>query len=275
VTSLSPLGLAALELAQEAGFSVFPLTPRGKTPLLAAGDGGHGYLDATTHPEQIAAWWDATPRANVGLYPGASQLIVLDVDGPEGERIARSLGAFDVHTLEVVTQRGAHRYFRLPPGVTFSNRSPWPELDVRAHGGYVLAPPSIHPSGHVYGWRGDFDAIAAVPAAVLAGLQPTPSPAVVAPSLPRPTLAVPDDRMERRVLAYADKLGYGLSDGRKTGAFRFAAFLAHDVGLGESAVWEFVATWNRHNAPALPEQLLAEIVSNARRYGGRRWGAAA
>ena len=25
-------------------------------------------------------------------------------------------------------------------------------IDVRADGGYVLAPPSIHPSGHVYTW---------------------------------------------------------------------------------------------------------------------------
>ncbi len=49
----------------------------------------------------------------------------------------------------------------------------------------------------------------------------------------------PDDRTERAVLRYADRLGYGLADGRKTGAFRFAAFLAHNLALSEGAAFRF------------------------------------
>lgn len=151
VPPLSPLGLAALTYSQEYGWPVFPVEPRGKKPLV---DGG--FHAAATHPEQIAAWWDRWPDANIGFCPGSFGLFVLDVDGPEGLAAARDAGALDVATLEVVTSRGMHRYYRLPAGVVVGNRS-LRKLDVRAHNGYVLLPPSVHASGHVYTWRGEIE----------------------------------------------------------------------------------------------------------------------
>lgn len=287
MTALSPIGLAALELATEFGFSVFPIYEPLASGACSCGDdhanspknvGKHprnekGFRLASSHPEQVAEWWTRWPMANIGLYPGASQLLVLDVDGPEGEATARSFDALAVPTLEVITTRGMHRYFRLPLGITIAN-SARKELDIRAHNGYVLAPPSVHASGRVYEWRGDFDTIAPIPDALLEALLPPPAPAVEPRRYSAP-VAAPDDLDERRVLAYADRLGYGLSDGRKTGAFRFAAFLTHDVGLDATASYRFLATWNAYNAPPLADGLLSEIHTNARRYGGRGRGNAA
>jgi hypothetical protein len=287
--ALSSMGLAALALASEIGLNVFPLYEPRPDGTCSCGDAhadrpknigkhprvGGGFKVATTHPDQIDEWWSTWPLANIGLYPGASQLLVLDVDGAEGETRARLYGAYDVETLEATTARGVHRYFRLPAGVRVGN-SARPELDVRAHNGYVLAPPSLHASGHVYRWRGDPDGIADIPSQTLAAILPPPPPPTPRPrSTPDLSLAAPNVRDERRVLAYADKLGYGLSDGRKQGAFRFAAFLAHDVGLDAVASYRFLAAWNNGNAPPLPEQLLQEIHDNARRYGGRSSGAVA
>jgi len=47
----------------------------------------------------------------------------------------------------VTTARGNHVYFRLPTAIKSLK---FPQLDVKAEGGYVMAPPSIHPSGAEY-----------------------------------------------------------------------------------------------------------------------------
>jgi hypothetical protein len=285
MTQLSRMGIAALALAQEYGLAVFPLHAPSAGGC-SCGKGGcertgkhprtvDGFKGATTHPAQIAEWWDRWPEANIGVTPGASQLIVLDIDGPAGEETARALGVFAAPTLETITARGVHRWFRLPPAVRLTNHSPWAELDVRAHAGYVLAPPSVHASGVVYDWRGSFDDVADVPPAVLEALLPPERAPALPAALPRASMRAPDDLAERRVLAYVAKLGEGLSDGRKTAAFRLAAFLVHDVQLSESASWRMLVVWNRHNAPPLRESVLNEIHGNARQYGGRRGSSAA
>lgn len=151
---LSPLGLAALSYSQEFGMPVFPVLPRGKKPLI---DGGfHG---ASTHPEQVAEWWDRWPDANIGFSPGSCGWLVTDLDSAEAEALAREVGLLDDVTLEVLTRRGRHLYFRLPRGVTIGNASLWEErgIDIRANNGYVLLPPSVHASGHVYSWRGELE----------------------------------------------------------------------------------------------------------------------
>ncbi len=140
---LSPLGLAALTLAVEYGLAVFPVAPGAKTPLTP-----NGHLGASSHPEAITEWWIRWPDANLGAVPGSMDCVVIDVDGANGERLAQSLGVLDTPTLESVTARGAHHWYRLPRGVTVGNLAR-PELDVRSSAGYVIVPPSIHPSGAV------------------------------------------------------------------------------------------------------------------------------
>lgn len=159
MSELSPLGMAALTYSQEYGMPVFPLRPRDKKPLIPKSAGGDGFKDASTHPEQICAWWDEEPNANIGFSPGSMGWIVIDVDGPEAEAYARSLGMLDVSTLAVRTARGHHYYFALPKGVSIGNSSIWDKkgINVRSSAGYVALPPSVHASGHVYTWVGNLE----------------------------------------------------------------------------------------------------------------------
>ena len=121
-----------------------------------------GVKAASTDPKQIDAWWRKWPEANIGVATGStSGLLVIDLDSPQGLAVFRRIHA--AHGGEslprawvVVTGRGWHIYFPIPPGSEriscSTGKGSEQGVDVRADGGYVVAPPSIHPSGHVYRW---------------------------------------------------------------------------------------------------------------------------
>jgi hypothetical protein len=140
------------------GWAVFPLQPREKRPLLGKDAGGNGCHDATTDPNAIRAWWRREPRANIGAACGPEGIVVLDIDGEEGggwlEHMVAEHGLLPEHAFSL-TQSGGHVVLQAPSGVPILNSQgrPAPKLDVRAAGGYIMAPPSIHPSGHVYCWE--------------------------------------------------------------------------------------------------------------------------
>lgn len=139
------------------GFHVFPLVPNGKTPLISG-----GFKAATTNTGQISAWWAATPRANIGIATGESGLVVIDLDvkgGRNGVEAWQDLYAkygFDVSTWLVETPTGGiHCYFRgNGHDIASSAGKLGKGIDVRATGGYVVAPPSIV-NGKRYYWLQD------------------------------------------------------------------------------------------------------------------------
>lgn len=128
---------------------------RGKHPRNAKGS-----REATRDPEQIAAWWRQWPDANIGIATGrAAGLVVIDIDPRhQGDEYFPELperyGALP-ETWEVQTGGGGrHLYLRSPAGVRIRNRANWVQgVDVRGEGGYVVAPPSLHPSGRRYEWE--------------------------------------------------------------------------------------------------------------------------
>ena len=116
-----------------------------------------GFKAATIDPKQITSWWTKWPDANIGIATGAiSGIVVIDIDGPKGLEALRQLEA-ELGPLPpgptAKTARGSHRFF----GHTgeFTPCSAADGLDVRGDGGYVVAPPSDHLSGHVYQWCSD------------------------------------------------------------------------------------------------------------------------
>ena len=144
----------ALALAAR-GFHIFPCRPRDKRPATA-----NGLKDATTDPDIIRVWWTQQPDSNVAIATGpASGIFVVDVDGLDAEAGLRQLeaehGALPA-TVEVITARGRHIYFRWPQEpVRNSAGKIGTHIDVRGDGDYVLCPPSIHPSGRRYSWSVD------------------------------------------------------------------------------------------------------------------------
>lgn len=129
------------------GWSVIPLR-RDKRPCLAW---WATYQHRRPTPAELQEWRRRFPEANVGIVTGAiSGVVVLDVDGPEGQVSLRAHHLSPTPT--VATGNGMHLYFRHPgrPVSNFARRLPG--LDFRGDGGYVMAPPPIHPSGRRYAW---------------------------------------------------------------------------------------------------------------------------
>jgi len=166
----SPCEAAALSYAQR-GWFVFPChtvtnggcscrqadcgSP-GKHPRIAG-----GLKSASADPETIARWWARWPSANVAVRTGAvSGLVVVDIDPDHGGG-ATIRDLVDRHgplTRGPVVRTGSggwHAYFRHPgdPIHNSAGTRLGAGVDVRGDGGYVIAPPSRHASGHQYTWR--------------------------------------------------------------------------------------------------------------------------
>jgi hypothetical protein len=142
---------------------VFPLAVGDKVPLLAKAVGGRGCKDATRDPGPIREWWRRAPYANIGVATGAVSggLLVVDVDGWDaGDRWSALINEHGYPFPETVTvlsgsgKPSFHWYLRVPDGVTLGNSAGRlaAGIDTRCEGGYVVAPPSLHPAGEEYHW---------------------------------------------------------------------------------------------------------------------------
>jgi hypothetical protein len=137
----------------------------------------HGVKDATTNRARILAWWTRHPQANIGLATG-HRFDVLDVDGPEGAHAIQELAA--AHGVQscgplVRTGGGGWHYYLAPTGLGNVCPAGLEHVDWRGRGGYVVAPPSRHASGHPYRWTPgrDLDSPPGqVPVVLLERLQP-------------------------------------------------------------------------------------------------------
>jgi hypothetical protein len=134
----------------------------GKHPLSLPGGVPHGVAGATTDPERIRSWWSRWPHANVGIRTGReSGLVVLDVDprngGEDGlaDLEARHGGTPETPTVET-GGGGTHTYLRHPGAAEIPccrDFGGFLGVDLKADGGYVVAPPSLHASGRTYEWN--------------------------------------------------------------------------------------------------------------------------
>ena len=161
---LAPCGAAAIAYARR-GWATFPCKPQAKQPATP-----HGCKDATTDVDRIARYWQRVPAANVAIATGpASGIWVLDVDAPDGFKSLRALEAKHAplpRTLTQVTGGGGLQLFWRWPGGDIRNSAGklGAGLDTRGTGGYVIVPPSIHPSGEEYVWLDDdLDCVADAP----------------------------------------------------------------------------------------------------------------
>ncbi len=150
--------------------AITPLAQKTKYPahLNWTNDPINGY---TTNPDKARKWWTSeNPNYNIGIVTGAPSggLIVLDLDNhaDKGKNGSANLEAWErahgVTLPETVTalsgSGGVHLYYR-DPDHTYQNIADkgndpaFSGIDIRANGGQVVAPPSIHPNGGRYEWK--------------------------------------------------------------------------------------------------------------------------
>ena len=135
------------------GLRVFPCQ-LAKNPLTE-----HGVKDASIDAERVRAWWRRWPDASIGVATGGS-IVVLDIDQRHGggEALAdleHEHGVLAPTPTVLTGGGGEHRWFAMPAGTPIGNSAGalGPGLDIRGEGGYVIVPPSPHPSGRAYAWE--------------------------------------------------------------------------------------------------------------------------
>ena len=158
------------------GLAPIPTKPGTKEPdLLELAP----YLERRATGEELKAWtW-----RGVGIVTGpVSDVIVLDVDGPEGRAELKKNG--HPPTPMVSTPSGGlHLYFRHPGLEVRTGIRVAPGMDVKAAGGYVVAPPTLGANGKPYEWivSPDDDEFAECPAWLLHLLERRQRSGAVAP----------------------------------------------------------------------------------------------
>ncbi len=143
------------------GLSIIPLKPRSKEPLLDWKE----FQSRRASEAEVLAWTARWPDMNVGVVTGAiSNVIVLDLDGEKGLAWLQSQSVSSPVTV-LSGSGGKHLWFLNNESLRNSASRIAPGVDIRGEGGYVVVPPSIHPSGWRYRWErtAHFSALSAVP----------------------------------------------------------------------------------------------------------------
>lgn len=138
--------LKAAMLYAEMGFSVIPCK-KDKKPLVA----WTKYQTERSGHDQIKAWWSKWPDANPAIVTGGiSGIDVLDADSESGRGALEEFLPDSIIIPTVKTPKGYHFYFKHSLGLT-NGTQVIIDCDLRAAGGYVLAPPGHNEAGQ-YKW---------------------------------------------------------------------------------------------------------------------------
>lgn len=233
------------------GFSPIPIKPRAKKPPLIKWE---QYQNRRPTEDEIKEWADKWPSSNIALVCGKSGgLVVLDVDGPEGEASLKQLEPFP-KTPEQRTGGGGRQFLFAHPGngtiANFTRRLPG--IDCKADGGYILCPPSIHPSGNAYEWI----------------VSPFKHPLAL---LPQSILNLIETSKEKPVSKNSGgdwvikTLATGIKKGQRNDmASKLAGFFLRKYT--SEIVFNILRNWNTNNKPPLSEQELLTIINSIKTY---------
>ena len=247
------------------GMSVIPVprpsaTGDGKTPSLR----WKRYQTERATEDQIRAWFQTDQ--NIAIITGTvSGVVVVDSDSPAALRwTTRHL---HYTPWQVQTTRGFHLFYRYP-AVAVRNKAKVDtrdgrlDLDVRGDGGYVIAPGSVHASGHVYQFAGDWS----VPRSQLPSFWPgwlvRPRRSTRTP--PRQRLTGDVVERARRYLAACPLPEIGA--GSDMAVLSAACRLVRGFGLFPSEAVSLLWEWTG-GRPGFTHEWVERKVVNAVRYG--------
>lgn len=128
-------------LMLEKGAKVFPVSPGQKTPAF---EEWQKWAEAA-NADKVRAYAKSNPFHNWGVYCGASDLTVIDLDKKSGvdgiksfKALLESTGPFETTFTVRTPSGGIHLYFKGSERTTAGALGPG--IDTRGKGGYVLAP---------------------------------------------------------------------------------------------------------------------------------------
>ncbi len=229
----TPLAFALRYAA--AGFSIFPVKPRAKTPMTT-----HGAHDSTCDAAQIREWWERSPNANVGLTLGG--LVAVDVDPRNGGDVDALPGKLPETCYAATGGGGQHYLYRARNGARYGAH-PAPGIDVKTGpGNYIVCEPSIHPSGERYCWLDETEPWAVTPAEAPAWLAETKSAPAAHP-------------------------GATIAEGGRNSMFTSMAGVMRRKGMSATAITAALLEENTAKcSPPLPDDEVRTIADSVSRY---------
>jgi hypothetical protein len=149
--SICPLDYAIFYVTY--GLSVIPLKPGEKVPLIK----WEAYQNTPPSLDEVQKWFKDCSN-NIAIVCGrvSGNLVVIDFDDKEVyekaiKEIENDQELKDIvdNTWLVQTGKGFHIYLRVDSDKPVKSTK-LPKIDIKGEGGYVVAPPSLHPSGKRY-----------------------------------------------------------------------------------------------------------------------------
>lgn len=244
------------------GWAVVPAAERGKRPIVR----WQPFQDGLPSEDLVRRWFARWPSANLSVVTGAvSGLVVLDVDPQHGGD--DSLATLEARhaplpeTVEASTGGGGrHIYFAHPRYEIRSRVGMAPGLDLRADGGVIIVPPSIHPSGRPYRWR--------------RGRAPEDIALAPLPIWLLVSRFGGDEQLGHPLAYWRALVSQGVAEGRRNSTI--ASFTGHLLwhGVDPDVVMELMLAWNhtRCSPPLEDEEVIRTVRSIERTHarGGER-----
>ena len=221
---------------------------------------------------EVCQWFEQNPDANIGIVTGKiSNLVVFDLDSTDAIEYAESEGGFP-DTPKVKTGKGHHVYMRHPGFEIRNSVNKKLDIDIRADGGFAVAPPSIHGSGRQYDWEPGFSIHDIKPAAcelwMIDYLQSisnpdkqktTPKSAVKTPQVDSGT------RNNDSETLYAELLKNGCMEGMRNQSATSLTGHLFAKGLAAEEVWQILKIWNTNNQPPIDRSELRKTFESVQR----------
>lgn len=235
VASLSASLLAAAKFYLALGWPVIPL--QGKLPTIC----WKRFQTSLPTLDEATSWFTQSTESptGLGIVTGhLSRLVVVDCDSHADAEFWQT--KYGGSTIMALTGGGGlHLYYKMPADEEVRNRAHTlrRRIDVRGEGGYVTAPPSVHPSGTVYEWS-QFQHTAKLPL-FSPGWLDSPK------SLTLPS--IPETKRIRHALAYILRIRATAGEGGHNATFRAACRL-RDAGLSADEALSLLSAWNETNA---------------------------
>lgn len=234
-----------IKLASEyvdSGWSVLPVKPEEKRPYMT---NWLQYNRTRASKDMVMDWFSKLSGAGVGVVTGKiSNMVVLDIENYCKIPIEELLRQYPTQMVSRTGSGGYHLFYQYPTGVPkVSNRvGIFDGADLRADGGFIVLPPTVHPSGGRYEWisRG---MPGAFPMALL-DIQAKPN--------------VQNDGWITEALR-------GVSEGGRNDTCARLAGYFYKKGMSQDIVEALLMEWNERNDPPLPVREVRTTVQSIAR----------
>ena len=226
----------------DSGWSILPVKPEEKRPYMM---NWLQYTHSRATREMVENWFKSLSGAGIGVVTGKiSNMVVLDVENYCKIPIEELLKTYPTQMYSKTGSGGYHLFYQYPTGISkVSNRvGIFEGADLRADGGFIVLPPTVHPSGSKYEW-------------VKRGMPGT---------FPKALLELESQPKVQSEGWITEALRGASEGGRNDTCARLAGYF-FKKGLNYDIVEALLMEWNERNDPPLPTREVRTTIKSIER----------